>query len=50
MHAAPHAEWRTQCRTQSGRVSRGGRRQSTESRVPAADQTGRPDSSFKIIH
>jgi len=39
MHAAPHAERRTQRRTQSSRVSRGGRSRSTESRVSAADQT-----------
>jgi len=37
MHAATHAERRTQ----SGRVSRGGQSRSTESRVPAADQTAR---------
>jgi len=41
MHAASHAERRTQCRTQSGRVSRGVRSRSTESRVPAEDQTAR---------
>ena len=36
------ALWYLILRRWSGRVSRGGRRRSTESRVPAADQTGRP--------